>query len=91
MGYDQHVVEKKDYLYLLQIKLRNLILLLLEEEEWICILNFFIHCCYEAFKLLAKNYLDATSHHFFETIRRLLEETKMMNLADVVENLIQVT
>ena len=44
------------------------------------------YCCYEAFKMLARNYLDVDSHPLFNTIRRLLEETKMTP-ADVAENL----
>uniref|UniRef100_A0A5B7BCZ1 AAA+ ATPase domain-containing protein n=1 Tax=Davidia involucrata TaxID=16924 RepID=A0A5B7BCZ1_DAVIN len=44
------------------------------------------YCCYEAFKVLVKNYLDLDSHHLFTTIRRLLEETDMTP-ADVAENL----
>ncbi|XP_038715336.1 AAA-ATPase At3g28580-like [Tripterygium wilfordii] len=44
------------------------------------------YCCFEAFKLLAKNYLDIESHDLFPTIARLFEETKMTP-ADVAENL----
>ncbi|KAG5527393.1 hypothetical protein RHGRI_028318 [Rhododendron griersonianum] len=44
------------------------------------------YCCFEAFKVLARNYLDLESHHQYETIGKLLEETKM-SLADVAENL----
>ncbi|XP_071733758.1 AAA-ATPase ASD, mitochondrial-like [Rutidosis leptorrhynchoides] len=44
------------------------------------------YCCYEAFKVLACNYLDIESHELFGTIGRLLEETKMTP-ADVAENL----
>ena len=44
------------------------------------------YCCYEAFKVLAKNYLDVESHHLFARIRNLLEETNMTP-ADVAENL----
>ncbi|RVW46652.1 AAA-ATPase [Vitis vinifera] len=44
------------------------------------------YCCFEAFKVLAKNYLDLDSHHLFASIRRLLEETNMTP-ADVAENL----
>ncbi|KAE9449178.1 hypothetical protein C3L33_18887, partial [Rhododendron williamsianum] len=36
--------------------------------------------------ILARNYLDLESHHLYETIGKLLEETKM-SLADVAENL----
>ncbi|XP_007217212.2 AAA-ATPase ASD, mitochondrial [Prunus persica] len=44
------------------------------------------YCCYEAFKVLARNYLDLESHELFETIERLLGETNMTP-ADVAENL----
>ncbi|KAI8533822.1 hypothetical protein RHMOL_Rhmol10G0039600 [Rhododendron molle] len=44
------------------------------------------YCCFEAFKVLARNYLDLESHHLYETIGKLLEETKM-SLVDVAENL----
>ncbi|KAK7316375.1 hypothetical protein VNO77_35374 [Canavalia gladiata] len=44
------------------------------------------YCCYEAFKLLSKNYLDIESHNLFPKIDKLLEETKMTP-ADVAENL----
>uniref|UniRef100_A0A803LSW8 AAA+ ATPase domain-containing protein n=2 Tax=Chenopodium quinoa TaxID=63459 RepID=A0A803LSW8_CHEQI len=45
-----------------------------------------LYCCFESFKVLANNYLDVKSHPLFETIKGLLEETKM-NPADVAENL----
>ncbi|XP_061367708.1 AAA-ATPase At3g28580-like [Gastrolobium bilobum] len=44
------------------------------------------YCCFEAFKMLAKNYLSLESHHSFDTIRCLLEETNITP-ADVAENL----
>ncbi|XP_058188148.1 AAA-ATPase ASD, mitochondrial-like isoform X2 [Rhododendron vialii] len=44
------------------------------------------YCCFEAFKVLARNYLDLESHDLFERIGKLLEETKM-SPADVAENL----
>ncbi|PWA93037.1 ATPase, AAA-type, core [Artemisia annua] len=44
------------------------------------------YCCFETFKILAKNYLDLESHELFATIGRLLEETSM-SPADVAENL----
>ncbi|PWA88856.1 ATPase, AAA-type, core [Artemisia annua] len=44
------------------------------------------YCCYETFKVLAKNYLDLESHELFATISQLLEETNM-SPADVAENL----
>ncbi|KAI5672124.1 hypothetical protein M9H77_12488 [Catharanthus roseus] len=45
------------------------------------------YCGFEAFKVLAKNYLNIDSHHLFGTIGRLLEETNMTP-ADVAENLV---
>ncbi|KAK3025519.1 hypothetical protein RJ639_042054 [Escallonia herrerae] len=44
------------------------------------------YCCFEAFKVLARNYLDLESDPLFTTISKLLEETKMTP-ADVAENL----
>ncbi|GKU97051.1 hypothetical protein SLEP1_g10233 [Rubroshorea leprosula] len=44
------------------------------------------YCCFEAFKVLAKNYLDIDSHPQYEEIHRLLEETSMTP-ADVAESL----
>ncbi|KAH6791506.1 AAA-ATPase 1 [Perilla frutescens var. frutescens] len=45
------------------------------------------YCGFEAFKVLAKNYLDVEHHDlYFGKIRRLLEETSMTP-ADVAENL----
>ncbi|KAG6399589.1 hypothetical protein SASPL_141070 [Salvia splendens] len=44
------------------------------------------YCGFEAFKVLAKNYLQFEEHELFGRIRRLLEETKMTP-ADVAENL----
>ncbi|KAF8010655.1 hypothetical protein BT93_J1339 [Corymbia citriodora subsp. variegata] len=44
------------------------------------------YCCFESFKVLARNYLGVESHPLFVTVRRLLEETKMTP-ADVAENL----
>ncbi|KAK4603922.1 hypothetical protein RGQ29_012436 [Quercus rubra] len=44
------------------------------------------YCGFEAFKVLAKNYLDVDSHELFATIGHLLEETDMTP-ADVAENL----
>ncbi|KAL8209972.1 hypothetical protein R6Q57_006704 [Mikania cordata] len=44
------------------------------------------YCCFERFKVLARNYLDLESHASFETIGRLLEETNMTP-TDVAENL----
>nr|POE61696.1 aaa-atpase [Quercus suber] len=44
------------------------------------------YCCFEAFKVLAKNYLDVDSHQLFATIGHLFEETNMTP-ADVAENL----
>ncbi|RDX68042.1 AAA-ATPase ASD, mitochondrial, partial [Mucuna pruriens] len=44
------------------------------------------YCCYEAFKVLANNYLDVESHSLFPTIEKLLGETNMTP-ADVAETL----
>ncbi|KAL0349500.1 UNVERIFIED_CONTAM: AAA-ATPase ASD, mitochondrial [Sesamum radiatum] len=44
------------------------------------------YCGFEAFKFLAKNYLDIDSHELFATVGQQLEETKMTP-ADVAENL----
>jgi ATP-dependent 26S proteasome regulatory subunit len=47
------------------------------------------YCRYEAFKVLANNYLDITEHNFFERygeIQQLLEEIDM-SPADVAENM----
>ncbi|MBA0549422.1 hypothetical protein Golob_020455 [Gossypium lobatum] len=44
-------------------------------------------CCFEAFKVLAKNYLKINSHKLFKQIGELLGKTNMTP-ADVAENLI---
>jgi SpoVK/Ycf46/Vps4 family AAA+-type ATPase len=44
------------------------------------------YCSFEAFKVLAKNYLDIDKHKLFGEIRQLLQETDMTP-ADVAENL----
>ncbi|KAK1402418.1 AAA-ATPase ASD, mitochondrial-like [Heracleum sosnowskyi] len=44
------------------------------------------YCSFEAFKVLAKNYLDVESHQLFTRIEELLGETDMTP-ADVAENL----
>ncbi|KAJ7970932.1 AAA-ATPase [Quillaja saponaria] len=44
------------------------------------------YCKFEAFKVLAKNYLDVESHNLFGKIKGLLEESNMVP-ADVAENL----
>nr|GMD55001.1 AAA-ATPase At3g28580-like [Ipomoea batatas] len=44
------------------------------------------YCCFEAFKVLAKNYLDIESHELFPEIRGLMGETKITP-ADIAENL----
>ncbi|XP_027077701.1 AAA-ATPase ASD, mitochondrial-like [Coffea arabica] len=44
------------------------------------------YCGFEAFKVLAKNYLDIESHHLFSEIEHMLEETNVTP-ADVAENL----
>ncbi|KAK7316374.1 hypothetical protein VNO77_35373 [Canavalia gladiata] len=43
-------------------------------------------CGYEAFKVLANNYLDVESHHLFGRIGKLLQQTHV-SPADVAENL----
>lgn len=48
------------------------------------------YCGFEAFKLLARNYLDVDNHESFEKIKILLEETDMTP-ADVAENLMPKT
>ncbi|KDO72428.1 hypothetical protein CISIN_1g035603mg [Citrus sinensis] len=44
------------------------------------------YCCFEAFKVLAKNYLEIESHELFHEIGSLLGETDITP-ADVAENL----
>lgn len=44
------------------------------------------YCRFEAFKVLAKNFLDVEEHELFGEIRQLLEETNVTP-ADVAENL----
>ena len=44
------------------------------------------YCCFESFKVLARNYLDVESHELFPEVERLLGETDMTP-ADVAENL----
>ncbi|XP_028778661.1 AAA-ATPase ASD, mitochondrial-like [Neltuma alba] len=44
------------------------------------------YCCYEAFRVLARNYLDLETHHLFPRIEELFRETEMTP-ADVAENL----
>ncbi|CAH9123312.1 unnamed protein product [Cuscuta epithymum] len=44
------------------------------------------YCGFEAFKVLAKNYLDVETHELFPKIERLLTETEITP-ADVAENL----
>ncbi|XP_010425637.1 PREDICTED: AAA-ATPase At3g28580 [Camelina sativa] len=47
------------------------------------------YCCFEAFKVLAKNYLDVEESEMFEEIKRLLEvEEIKMTPADVGGNLL---
>ncbi|CAM8997887.1 hypothetical protein QQ045_009187 [Rhodiola kirilowii] len=48
------------------------------------------YCDYEAFKVLARNYLGITSHPLFSKIKNLLEEVEMTP-ADVAENLMPKT
>ncbi|KAH1092046.1 hypothetical protein J1N35_019303 [Gossypium stocksii] len=44
------------------------------------------YCCFDAFKVFAKNYLEVDSHSLFREIESLLGETNMTP-ADVAENL----
>ncbi|KAI9085359.1 hypothetical protein K1719_032736 [Acacia pycnantha] len=44
------------------------------------------YCCYEAFKVLARNYLDVESQRLYPRIEELFQETQMTP-ADVAENL----
>nr|CAD1840341.1 unnamed protein product [Ananas comosus var. bracteatus] len=44
------------------------------------------YCRFEAFKVLAKNYLRVDNRHHFDEVRQLLEEVRMTP-ADVAENL----
>ncbi|KAL4332499.1 hypothetical protein GQ457_07G002230 [Hibiscus cannabinus] len=44
------------------------------------------YCCFDAFRVFAKNYLEINSHSLFAEIETLLGETKMTP-ADVAENL----
>ncbi|KAI3944729.1 hypothetical protein MKW98_021187 [Papaver atlanticum] len=48
------------------------------------------YCCYEGFKVFAKNYLNLDSHELFDTIRRLIAEVKV-SPSDVAENLMPKT
>ncbi|XP_075664224.1 AAA-ATPase At3g28610-like [Castanea sativa] len=48
------------------------------------------YCKFEAFKVLAKNYLDIVSHPLFEKINHLLEEVNI-SPTDVAENLMPKT
>ena len=48
------------------------------------------YCGFEAFKMLAKNYLNIESHHLFGTIRELLKEVEITP-ADVAEHLMPKT
>ena len=46
------------------------------------------YCNFESFKVLAKNYLELDSHHLFNTIERLLRESRVTPI-DVVEHLMR--
>ncbi|KAG6394596.1 hypothetical protein SASPL_145185 [Salvia splendens] len=46
------------------------------------------YCGFEAFKILAKNYLEVDSHELFANIRQLLNETEM-SPADVADKLMR--
>ncbi|KAI8543519.1 hypothetical protein RHMOL_Rhmol08G0224900 [Rhododendron molle] len=52
------------------------------------LLNFIDGLCFEGFKVLAKNYLLVEAHPLFDTIDRLMEETKITP-ADVAEALMR--
>ncbi|XP_047976202.1 AAA-ATPase At3g28580-like [Salvia hispanica] len=45
------------------------------------------YCCFEAFRVLAKNYLGLDSHEDFEGVRRLLSDIEITT-ADVAESLV---
>ncbi|KAL0718615.1 hypothetical protein Bca4012_067938 [Brassica carinata] len=48
-----------------------------------------LYCCFEAFKVLAKNYLDVEESELFGEIKRLFEDDELkMTPADVAENLL---
>ncbi|WKA13026.1 hypothetical protein VitviT2T_030361 [Vitis vinifera] len=46
------------------------------------------YCNFESFKVQAKNYLELDSHHLFNTIERLLRESRVTPV-DVVEHLMR--
>ncbi|XP_026434976.1 AAA-ATPase At3g28580-like [Papaver somniferum] len=48
------------------------------------------YCCFEGFKVLAKNYLKLDSHELFETIENLISQ-EQITPADVAEHLIPKT
>ena len=48
------------------------------------------YCNFESFKVLARTYLELDSHHLFNTIERLLGESRV-TLTDVVEHLMPKT
>ncbi|WKA00377.1 hypothetical protein VitviT2T_018735 [Vitis vinifera] len=48
------------------------------------------YCSFESFKVLARNYLELDSHHLFDTIERLLGESRVTP-ADVAEHLMPKT
>ncbi|KAI3950159.1 hypothetical protein MKW92_044473 [Papaver armeniacum] len=48
------------------------------------------YCCFEGFKILAKNYLKIDDHPSFEKIRSMIDEAKITP-ADVAENLMPKT
>ncbi|KAI3850472.1 hypothetical protein MKW98_000282 [Papaver atlanticum] len=48
------------------------------------------YCCFEGFKILAKNYLNIDDHPLFETIRCRIDEARITP-ADVAENLMPKT
>ncbi|GJM96931.1 hypothetical protein PR202_ga13809 [Eleusine coracana subsp. coracana] len=44
------------------------------------------YCCFQAFKFVAKMYLDVDAHHLFDAVQKLLKDVEMTP-ADVAENL----
>uniref|UniRef100_A0A0E0E8C8 AAA+ ATPase domain-containing protein n=1 Tax=Oryza meridionalis TaxID=40149 RepID=A0A0E0E8C8_9ORYZ len=48
------------------------------------------YCCFETFKILAKNYLAIDAHHLFDDVRLLLQDAKIkITPADVAEHLMR--
>ncbi|EEC81672.1 hypothetical protein OsI_25231 [Oryza sativa Indica Group] len=48
------------------------------------------YCCFETFKILAKNYLAIDAHHLFDDVRSLLQDARIkITPADVAEHLMR--